>query len=91
MQMWGFWSLYAVATVRNMVLIKSLNLNPPAVLRLTVHNALISYKYASALIWMLGKNNLDSLQSLPVASDTGKDGKLRFRIAVKTEAVRLWR
>jgi hypothetical protein len=40
---------------------------------------------------MLGKNNLDNLKRLPVASDTGKRFELRFRIAVKTEAVRLWR
>jgi hypothetical protein len=48
-------------------------------------------KYASDFIWILYKNNLDSLQYLPVASDTGKYCKLRFRIAAKTEAVQLWR
>jgi hypothetical protein len=53
--------------------IKSLNLNPSVVLKLPVHDVCCSYKYASDLIWMLGKNNLDSFQSLPVASDTGKD------------------
>jgi hypothetical protein len=42
-------------------------------------------------IWVLGKNNLDKQEYLPVTSDTGKYSKLRFRIAAKTEAVLLWR
>jgi hypothetical protein len=71
--------------------IKKSHLNPPAVLRSLIHGICFSYKYANDLIWMLGKNNLDSLGRLPVASDTGRRFELRFRIAAKTEAVQLWR
>jgi hypothetical protein len=42
-------------------------------------------------IWVLGKNNLDKLGRLLVAFDIGKRSKLQLRIAVKTEAVQLWR
>jgi hypothetical protein len=71
--------------------IKKLHLNTPAVLRSLIHGICFSYKYASDFIWMLDKNNLDNLKRLPVASDTDKRFELRFRIAAKTEAVRLWR
>jgi hypothetical protein len=42
-------------------------------------------------IWVLGKNNFDKLERLPVAFDTDKRSNLQLRIAAKTEAVQLWR
>jgi hypothetical protein len=71
--------------------IKKSHLNPPDVLRSLIHDICFLYKYASDFIWMLGKNNLDSLRRLPVASDTDRRFELRFRIAAKTEAILLWR
>jgi hypothetical protein len=70
--------------------IKKSHLNTPAVLRSLIHGICFSFKYASDLICMQGKNNLDNLERLPVASDTDKRFKLRFRIVAKTETAQLW-
>jgi hypothetical protein len=64
--------------------------NLPAVSILFIHGVCFTYKYASDLIWRLGKNNLDNLGDLPVASDTGKSSACNFGLQPKTEAIRLW-
>jgi hypothetical protein len=57
--------------------------NLPAVSISFIHGVCFTYKYASDLIWRLGKNNLDNLGDLPVASDTGKSSACNFGLQPK--------
>jgi hypothetical protein len=59
------------------------HLNLPAVSISFIHCVCFTYKYASDLIWRLGKNNLDNLGDLPVASNTCKSSSCNFGLQPK--------